>query len=127
MDVGSFHQSVNGGTAAADMVLATGATATLAYNDEVAFGCSIDSRNGGVVVPEELSVVGIDDNPLSKLMVPSLTTVAHPPSLWVAPASTCSSASSASLLRRRFQNLGVQLVVRGSTGPRREIATLRPA
>jgi len=121
MDVGNFGQSVTGGSAAADMVLATGATATLAYNDEVAFGLLERFRLRGVVVPDQMSVVGIDDNPMSALMVPSLTTVAQPiVALGRAGVDMLLSLVSHPLSPpTHFQDLSVQLVVRGSTGPRR--------
>jgi LacI family transcriptional regulator len=129
LDVGSFYQSVSGGTAAADLVLASGATATLAYSDEVAFGLLARFRQRGVVVPDHMSVVGIDDNPLSALMVPSLTTVAQPTvALGRAGVDVLLGLiSQPSVLPSHHQDLGVQLVVRESTGPLRRSATLRPA
>jgi DNA-binding LacI/PurR family transcriptional regulator len=129
VDVGSFGKSVSGGSAAADLVLATGATATLAYNDEVAYGLLERFRLRGVVVPDDMSVVGIDDNPISDLMVPSLTTVAQP----IVALGRAGVDMLLSLVSHphspptHFQNLSVQLVVRGSTGPRREMAAPRPA
>lgn len=120
IDVGSFYRSVSGGTAAADLVLASGATATLAYNDEVAFGLLDRFRQRGVVVPDDMSVVGIDDNPLSGLMVPPLTTVAQP----AVALGRAGVDMLLGLVRQplappsHHQDLRVELVVRGSAGPR---------
>src|SRR6478609_9377231 len=59
--VGSFRPRVEGGRAAADLVVASGATAVLAYNDLVALGLVARLRERGVDVPRDLSVVGFDD------------------------------------------------------------------
>lgn len=120
IDVGSFYQSARGGAAAADLVIASGATATLAYNDEVAFGLLERFRQRGVAVPDDMSVVGIDDNPLSALMVPALTTVAQPAvALGRAGVDVLLGLVNAPLTTpAHHQDLSVQLVVRGSTGPR---------
>jgi LacI family transcriptional regulator len=120
IDVGSFYSSIRGGTAAADLVIASGATATLAYSDEVAIGLLERFRQRGVAVPDDMSVVGIDDNPLSPLTAPPLTTI-------VQPALTLGRAAVDMLLALvddpsatpvHHHDLSVQLVVRGSTGPR---------
>jgi LacI family transcriptional regulator len=129
LDVGSFYQSVSGGTAAADLVLASGATATLAYSDEVAFGLLELFRRRGVIVPDHVSVVGIDDNPLSALMLPSLTSVAQP-TVALGRAGVdmlLGLVNQPAASPSHHQNLGVQLVVRGSSGPLRPPAALRPA
>lgn len=67
-----------GGVAAAERVRTTNATAVLAYNDLMATGVLIGLLEQGVRVPAEISVVGIDDTALSRLVRPSLTTVATP-------------------------------------------------
>jgi DNA-binding LacI/PurR family transcriptional regulator len=51
-------------------------TAVVAASDEMAMGVLCAARTAGVRVPEELSVVGIDDHEMSDLW--SLTTVAQP-------------------------------------------------
>ncbi|WP_265520417.1 LacI family DNA-binding transcriptional regulator [Oerskovia flava] len=73
--VGSFRPHVAGGRAAADLVVASGATAVLAYNDLVAVGLVDRLRARGVVVPHDLSVVGFDDTFVATLASPPLTTV----------------------------------------------------
>ncbi|MCB7135311.1 LacI family DNA-binding transcriptional regulator [Cellulosimicrobium marinum] len=73
--VGSFRPHVDGGRAAADLVVASGATAVLAYNDLVALGLVDRLRERGLVVPRDLSVVGFDDTFVATLVTPRLTTV----------------------------------------------------
>lgn len=63
------------GAAALGAVLASGATAVFAANDQTALGLLSAARAGGVSVPERLSVVGFDDLPESPFFDPPLTTV----------------------------------------------------
>ncbi|WP_448059524.1 LacI family DNA-binding transcriptional regulator [Cellulomonas hominis] len=67
-----------GGVAAADLVLASGATAVIAYNDLVALGLLHRFGARGVRVPEDFSVVGYDDVSMAVMASPSLTTVSVP-------------------------------------------------
>jgi LacI family transcriptional regulator len=78
INLGSFQPYVSGGIAAADLVIASEATAVLAYNDLVAFGLLQRFRQRGVAVPGDMSVVGVDDLPMSALTTPSLTSVGIP-------------------------------------------------
>lgn len=68
------------GVAAAErlMALALPPTAIFASNDEMAIGAMIAARRSGLRIPEDLSVVGFDDTPLSSHIWPSLTTVRWP-------------------------------------------------
>lgn len=66
------------GYALAHAVLATEATAVVAYNDQVAFGLLGHLNELGVDVPGALSVVGFDDIELARYATPSLTTVQVP-------------------------------------------------
>ena len=50
----------------------------LAFDDLTAFGAIRALTKAGVKVPEQCSVVGFDDVPLSALAAPSLTTVRQP-------------------------------------------------
>jgi LacI family transcriptional regulator, repressor for deo operon, udp, cdd, tsx, nupC, and nupG len=56
--------------------LRTPPTAVFAHNDEIALGAVRTLRRAGLRVPEDLSVIGIDDHPLAALT--DLTTVAQP-------------------------------------------------
>jgi LacI family transcriptional regulator len=111
-------ETVAGGTAAAASVVATGASAVITHNDLMALGVVAGARGLGVRVPDDLSVVGIDDIPLAAITHPTLTTVAVP--------MARAGALSLELLERRLAGdrqtpravrLPTQLVVRESTGP----------
>ena len=107
----------HGGMAAAEQVYRTGATAVLAYNDLMAIGVMEGLHTLGVDVPREVSVVGIDDIALSRLVRPKLTTVAT-------PTAAAGRAAVDMLLqygddRRTTAQVTLQtiLVTRDSTGP----------
>ncbi|HEY2320092.1 MAG TPA: LacI family DNA-binding transcriptional regulator [Solirubrobacteraceae bacterium] len=76
--IGPVAPQFEGGVAAAEPALASGATAVLAYNDLVAAGILSRLAALGVDVPRELSVVGFDDIALAAMLIPALTTVAAP-------------------------------------------------
>ncbi|MFI6425406.1 DUF6807 family protein [Promicromonospora sp. NPDC050880] len=69
---------IQAGHAAAPAVLATRATAAVAFNDLVAFGLLAGLNEAGVAVPADISVAGFDDIELSRYATPALTTVAVP-------------------------------------------------
>jgi LacI family transcriptional regulator len=78
IEVGHFPPHYDGGMAAADQVVASGATAVIAYNDLVALGLLARLHARGISVPGQLSVVGIDDIAMSRMARPALTTVRLP-------------------------------------------------
>jgi DNA-binding LacI/PurR family transcriptional regulator len=53
-------------------------TATFIASDEVATGALAVLHEHGVAVPEEMAIVGFDDIPVARYLVPSLTTVHLP-------------------------------------------------
>ncbi|MBO4160891.1 MULTISPECIES: LacI family DNA-binding transcriptional regulator [Micromonospora] len=67
-----------GGSALATQVRDSGVTAVLAYNDLMAIGLIEGLDHLGIRVPQDVSVVGVDDIALSRLTRPKLTTVATP-------------------------------------------------
>lgn len=67
-----------GGIALAEQVRRAGVSAVLAYNDLMAIGLIEGLDSLGLRVPQDISVVGIDDIALSRLTRPKLTTVATP-------------------------------------------------
>ncbi|ACZ29411.1 transcriptional regulator, LacI family [Xylanimonas cellulosilytica DSM 15894] len=73
--LGPHHPTVAGGAAAADAVVASGATAAITFNDVVAVGLVRAVRERGLRVPEDLSVVGCDDTFLAALVTPALTSI----------------------------------------------------
>jgi len=78
VELGPFQPRVEAGVRAGDLVLAEDVTAVLAYNDQIALGLIRRLGERGVRVPEELSVVGIDDSWMSALTQPALTSVRVP-------------------------------------------------
>jgi DNA-binding LacI/PurR family transcriptional regulator len=56
----------------------SGVTAVFAGGDEMAIGLLRALAEAGRGVPDEVSVVGFDDNPVSAYMTPPLTTVRQP-------------------------------------------------
>jgi LacI family transcriptional regulator len=93
-------------------------TAIFAGNDLAALGVLRAAREVGLRVPEDLSVVGFDDIPLSAWSTPALTTVRQPLTEMAAVAvrTLLESANSAGPLGRRVE-LATDLVVRESTAP----------
>ena len=77
-ELGNFAPVFAGGVQAADLGIASGATALMAFNDLMAAGMLSRLRQRGVRVPEDISVAGCDDVPISSLSSPTLTTVSFP-------------------------------------------------
>ncbi|MFB6672044.1 LacI family DNA-binding transcriptional regulator [Streptomyces sp. NPDC056390] len=120
IQIGSVAPQFDGGiTGAADVVLASGATAVVAFNDIVAFGLISRFTDRGVRVPDEMSVVGCDDIALAGMAAPPLTTV-HVPKAHAARAAVDllfrTLATPAGQDTEPLQRvLPTHLVVRGST------------
>lgn len=115
--LGWHTETVDGGTAAAARVLATGATAVITHNDLVALGLVAGARALGVRVPDDLSVVGSDDIPFAALSAPGLSSIATP--MDRAGTLACEILGRAATERTapRAVHLPTHLVVRGTTGP----------
>ncbi len=78
LSLGSVAPTFEGGLLAGDLVLASPATAVLAYNDMVALGLLHRLAARGASVPGQVSVVGFDDVSLAGMSHPPLTSVAVP-------------------------------------------------
>ena len=116
--LGPFPARFSSGVRAADLVLAAGATAVVAFNDDIAAGLVNRFADRGVRVPDEVSVVGHDDTALAEMVTPRLTTVHIPAGV------AGRTAAQLLLLHIRGDNdtphrseLASELIVRGSTGP----------
>lgn len=59
-------------------LLDEGVTAVFCYNDMFAVGALLACRERGIVVPQELSIVGFDDTTTAEYVTPPLTTVHQP-------------------------------------------------
>ncbi|WP_326613107.1 LacI family transcriptional regulator [Streptomyces scopuliridis] len=111
-------ETVAGGTAAAASVMASGASAVITHNDLMAFGVIAGARALGLAVPEDLSVIGVDDIPFAEVSQPSLTSIAVP----MAKAGALSLDLLGQIIAGerqtpRMLRLPTQLIVRGSSGP----------
>lgn len=115
-------RSDKGGSDAARLLLdsADPPTAILCFSDVLAFGVVQTAQSMGLAVPQQLSVVGFDDNPLAQRMRPSLTTVRQDVA---AKGRAAAAALTAAIERARTGEVGrirhillpTELVVRDST------------
>ncbi|MBU2668360.1 LacI family transcriptional regulator [Actinoplanes bogorensis] len=105
-----------GGLTVAEEVLRAGATAVLAYNDLMAIGLIEGLLAAGARVPQDVSVVGIDDIMLSRLTRPKLTTVATPTAAAGRAAVDMLLAHGDDRRTTAQIHLQTELVIRDSTG-----------
>lgn len=75
---GNFRRQ--SGVLAVDMLMARGIafSAIFTANDQMAFGTRLALYRRGIRVPEDLSLVGFDDEPAAAFMIPPLTTIRQP-------------------------------------------------
>jgi LacI family transcriptional regulator len=59
-------------------IVASGASAVLAFNDQMALGVVAGLTDRGMSVPHDFSVVGFDDVPMAAMVAPPLTTISLP-------------------------------------------------
>lgn len=122
VEFGPFEPEIQAGVRAADLVVASSATAVIAYDDLIALGLMARLTERGVSVGTGVSVIGIDDSPMSGMAYPSLTSI-HTPG---AEAGMAAVDLLLDLLKTpnhsgpRTIQLEASLILRGSTG-------LRPA
>ncbi len=92
-------------------------TAIFAYSDEMAVGAIMALRDHGVSVPEDMSVLGIDDLPIASYVRPQLTTIHQPlgdMARYVLTMATEPTASSRSvILPHRLIKRGTCRAVKG--------------
>ncbi len=111
--------SFESGVAAAShlLVMTHPPTAVFAANDDMAAGVIHLAHERGMRIPEDISVCGFDDTPISRQLFPSLTTIHQ-------PTDEMGRLATHALLGfiRRGENTGIHRVthtlkVRSSTGP----------
>jgi len=119
--IGPFLPTFEGGLAAARTLLEKPPTAVIAYNDLMAIGVMHGFLREGIAVPEQVSVVGFDDILISRLTIPTLTTVAAPMKQMgvTAVKNVVAIINGAKPRSTEPMVMPVQLKVRGSTGQRR--------
>lgn len=74
--IGPVEGTVRGGVGAATEWLQHRTTAVVAFNDDIALGFSYAVRQRGFQVPEDVSVVGIDNTQSTSVFAPPLTSLA---------------------------------------------------
>lgn len=77
-EFGPLPPTFGGGVHAADLALAAGVTAVVAYNDLMAIGILSRFSDRHVPVPGQVSVAGFDDIEMAAMTSPALTTAAMP-------------------------------------------------
>ena len=95
-------------------------TALFAYNDISAIGCMRAFQEAGLRVPDDISVVGLDDIAIASFSIPTLTTVRQP----LVKMGRMAAETLLDRIEKRsafLQNIRVEpeLVVRRSSGPPR--------
>lgn len=117
--LGPFEPFFTSGIRAGDLLIASGATGAIAYNDLLALGVIQLLTDRGLKVGSDISVVGFDDIWLAPMTRPPLTTV-H------APAPAAAATALRWLIEMinepgphgdRAARLTCELMVRSSTGP----------
>ncbi|MDB5854927.1 MAG: LacI family transcriptional regulator [Herminiimonas sp.] len=92
-------------------------TAVLCGNDLLALGALMECQSLGLAVPQEISVVGFDNQELASHFAPGLTTINVPAAdLGRVAAGTILQLLAGDVVQAPVE-LPIELVVRGSTGP----------
>ena len=97
-------------------------TAVIALNDLMAIGAMSVVQNHGLSVPNDISVIGFDDIPISAYLFPALTTVAIPTYRMGQLAMQLIRRIQAGENKLQAEPIGLEcpLVVRESTGPAKD-------
>lgn len=94
-------------------------TAVFCASDILAIGALHECRRAGKRVPQDVSIVGFDDLPITQYLTPELTTVRVPAAEMGRRASEALVAALASRSEIMSVELPTDLVIRGSTAPLR--------
>lgn len=118
--IGPFLPTFDGGLAASKVLLERLPSAVIAYNDLMAIGVIHGLMAESIQVPGQVSVVGFDDILISRVVLPSLTTVGAPLRQMGASAvnNVVALIKGAKPKSEEAMVMPVQLRVRASTGPR---------
>ena len=93
-------------------------TAIVCYNDNIAVSLLNFCRKHGIRVPDDLSIVGIDNSKLSRICEVPLTTVTHPHQLLgEAAAKKLIDAMNGAPLKGNDTLFAPELMIRSSTRP----------
>ena len=114
--------SEDAGYSAARRLLGAAPTAIFAANDLLALGALRASREMGIRVPLDLSLVGINDIPMVGLLDPPLTTARVPQrEMGAIAARMLIGLLEHEAVTQRHVLLDAELVIRGSTGAPRGV------
>ncbi|MBX0359512.1 LacI family DNA-binding transcriptional regulator [Halobacillus sp. Nhm2S1] len=85
-------------------------------SDEIAAGVILEAKSLGMKIPEDLAVMGFDDQPIAEMIDPALTTIQQP----IKEMGTISVDMLLRLLKnqpldQKHKELSVELVIRSST------------
>lgn len=97
-------------------------TAILADSDQLAIGALRAATECGLRVPDQLSIIGMDDIPAAAMVTPALTTVRQP---MVEKGLTAGRVLLGDVQHKRETVFPVELVVRASTAPAPRLTTRR--
>jgi DNA-binding LacI/PurR family transcriptional regulator len=112
--------SLESGQAAGTRLLRAGVTGLICASDPLALGAIRAVRRAGLSVPDDVSVVGFDDSALMSLTEPPLTTVRQPiEAMGRAAVDLLAGLISGADMGTHEILFEPELVVRGSTRPRR--------
>jgi LacI family transcriptional regulator len=119
VEFGPFEPQVQAGVRAADLVQTSGTTAVIAYDDLIALGLMARLAEHHLQVGRDVSVIGIDDSPMSDVAYPTLTSI-HVPGAeagTVAVDLLLEQLDDADRDQPTLVQLETRLIIRGSTGP----------
>ena len=109
--------SLEGGQAAANRLIGSGATGIVCASDPLALGAIRAVRRRGLTVPDDVSVVGFDDSAFMNCTDPPLTTVRQPiEAIGRAAVALLASPMEGATVAAEELFFEPELVVRGSTG-----------
>jgi DNA-binding LacI/PurR family transcriptional regulator len=117
--------SLEGGQAATARLIARGATAVICASDPLALGAIRAVRRAGLNVPTDVSVVGFDDSAFMNCTDPPLTTVRQPiEAIGRTAVAMLTGQIEGTVVAAEELFYEPELVVRGSTGPVRNRASV---
>lgn len=122
-EFGPFEPDIQSGVLAGDLVIASDVTAVIAYDDLIALGLIAKLTERGVHVGVDISVIGVDDSPMSGMAYPTLTSI-HVPGAEAGVTAVDMLIDLVELPEERSSSrvsdsvkLETHLVIRSSTAP----------
>lgn len=114
--LGPYATTSEGGEAAVDTIIASGASAVIAFNDLMALGITKRAHERGIGIPGALSVIGIDDIPYAAMAQPPLTSIRlNPYRIGRGAVDLLVNAIERPETEREGATFPTELIVRGTT------------